>query len=83
MKNHFYLVGDEIRKQTEGGPIGLELTSALVRMAMIWRDEKFLKKAAEANVQIAMLDRYVDDANMLAGVPKMGDRFDTETGKLK
>ena len=35
MKNHFYLVGDEIRKQAEGGPIGLELTSALARVVML------------------------------------------------
>ena len=44
MRNHFYHFGEEIRKQAEGGPIGLELTTALARMVMIWWDEQFLEK---------------------------------------
>ena len=81
MRNHFYLIGDEIRKQAEGGPIRLALTTALARMTMIWWDEKFMEKVRNAKVVVEMLDRYVDDGNLIAEVPPKGTRYDAEGGK--
>ena len=83
MRNHYYLVGEEIRKQAEGGPIGLELTTALARMVMIWCDEKFLEKTGRAKIKIEMLDRYVDDGNFIVEVPPKGTRYDVESGSVK
>ena len=79
MRNHFYLVGEEIRKQAEGGPIGLELTTALARMVMVWCDEKFLERARRADIKVKMLDRYVDDSNLIIEVPPKGTRYDVES----
>ena len=43
MANHYYAVGDTIRKQTDGGPIGLKLTGAIARIVMLWWDDKLLE----------------------------------------
>ena len=61
MTRHFYAVGDTIRKQTDGGPIGLQLTGAIARVVMLWWDQKFLEKANIAGVNIEMYERYIDD----------------------
>ena len=82
MRNHFYLVGNETRKQAEGGPIGLELTTALARMTMIWWDEKFIERASRAKIEVEMLDRYVDDGDLIVEVPPKGTRFDVESGEV-
>ena len=39
---HLYAVGDIIRKQTEGGPIGSETAQAASRLALIAWDKAFI-----------------------------------------
>ena len=42
MSNHTYKVGDDIFLQSEGGPIGLELTGAVSRAYMLRWDREYL-----------------------------------------
>ena len=42
MANHVYLFEGEIRKQTEGGPIGSETAQAASRLALISWDRELL-----------------------------------------
>ena len=65
MRNHVNAFDNELRKQTEGGPIGLELTGLLARIYMIWWDKQFLQKCAENQISPVMYKRYVDDINTL------------------
>ena len=82
MANHTYKVGDKTYIQQEGGPIGLELTGAASR-AFMWRwDKMYMKKAERAGVKMMMYERYVDDSNQVAVVPKRGARYDAEREKL-
>ena len=40
MNNHTYTFGNQIRKQSKGGPIGLDLTGAIAQIYMIWWAEE-------------------------------------------
>ena len=66
MKNHVYNFDNELRKQREGGAIGLELTGLLARIFMIWWDRRFLQKCNENQVGPEVYKRYVDDSNLLS-----------------
>ena len=68
LENHNYQFGGEVRHQTDGSPIGLELAGALSRVVMLWWDKKFLKLASINEINIYFYSRYVDDGN-LAGKP--------------
>ena len=68
LENHNYQFGGEVRHQTDGSPIGLELAGALSRVVMLWWDKKFLKLASINEINIFFYSRYVDDGN-LAGKP--------------
>ena len=40
MNNHTYTFGNQIRKQSKGGPIGLDITGAIAQIYMIWWAEE-------------------------------------------
>ena len=44
MKNHLYTFDNQIKLQTEGGPIGLELTEVLAQLFMVWWDRQMVKR---------------------------------------
>ena len=65
MENHIYKFGGELRKQKEGGPIGVELTGALADLFMLYWDRKFLAKLKDINIQVKGYKRYKDDTNIM------------------
>ena len=68
MSNHTYAVGDKIFLQTEGCPIGLDLSQAVARAVMLYYDELYLSKVKEEGMRIHMYARYVDDSNQIVEV---------------
>lgn len=40
LENHVYGFNGEIKKQSKGGPIGLELTGVLAQIFMVWWDRR-------------------------------------------
>ena len=44
MKNHTYNFNNEIRKQKEGGAIGIDLTGNIANIFMSWWDKELIKK---------------------------------------
>ena len=82
LSSHTYKVGDEIYLQTEGGPIGLELTGAVCRPFMISWDKKYLRMVKDAGIMMVMYKRYIDDSNQLARVPPEGAVYDGNTKKI-
>ena len=66
MSNHCYKVGDTTFLQSEGGPIGLELTGALSRPFMRRWDRLFLEAVEAAGIKMKLYERYVDDSNQIA-----------------
>ena len=69
MTSHIYEFQGELRKQTKGGPIGLDLTGDLAQIYMIWYDEELQKKLQTEGIEIKMYQRYVDDINLVIKKP--------------
>ena len=66
MKNHIYSFNNTLRKQTCGGPIGLELTGDLAQIFMHWWDKQMKMKMTQENITVLIYKRYVDDINIAA-----------------
>ena len=82
MANHVYCMGDRIFLQSEGGPIGLELTGAVSRPFMARWDRLYLERVQQAGGEMLMYERYVDDSNQLGKVPPAGARYDKQTRRI-
>ena len=67
MGNHTYMMGDTMYLQSEGCPIGLDLSQAVARAVMMMYDEKYLAEVKNEGIQIHMYCRYVDDSNQIVG----------------
>jgi hypothetical protein len=65
MDSHFYRIGEEVRKQTDGGSIGSSLTGEASRVYMLKWDTLFKAKITSLGLHILMYMRYVDDITIL------------------
>ena len=75
MSNHMYRFGGKTYKQTDGGPIGDELSQAVARMVMIWWDKQFMKLCKELKIKVLFFKRYVDDTNLVVIPVHPGTRY--------
>ena len=82
MENHVYCVGDKIFLQKGGGPIGLELTGAVMRPFMERWDNMYAKTVEEAGMEMLLYERYVDDSNQVVVSPPLGAKFDKVNKKV-
>ena len=64
MNNHTYTFGNHIRKQSKGGPIGLDLTRAIGQIYMIWWAEELKSRLSRLLIKIQAKKCYVDDVNI-------------------
>ena len=70
MRNHMYEFDNKIRRQVEGGPIGLELTGTIAQIFMMWYDKELLVRLEENEMAPFMYKRYVDDINAILPKPQ-------------
>ena len=82
MKNHFYTIGDEIRRQTEGGSIGSDLTGEAARLYMLQWDKAFLDILKITGLKLDLYSRYVDDMVLVTRAIGKGWYWD-KSKKLK
>ena len=75
MENHIYRFGGELRRQTSGGPIGVELTGALADLFMLYWDRKFLNKLKDLDIKIKGYKRFKDDTNIMLR-PVQKDKYE-------
>ena len=65
-----YQIDGKVFLQTDGGPIGLELSGSLARVIMLLWDQELLRRldkaAANTSWDLFAYLRYVDDGNMAA-----------------
>ena len=78
MENHVYRFGHVIRKQTEGGPIGLALTGELAECYMIAWEKKFIKKLETLGINLLLYERFKDDITLMIEVIANGTKFENE-----
>ena len=81
MENHAYRFNGQIRKQTGGGPIGLDLTGSIAQVFMIWWDKEFRKRTESLRIELQMDKRYVDDIDVALPPVENGTRY--VDGELK
>ena len=66
MSKHCYQVGNDTYLQEDRGSIGLELTGALHRPFMMYYDKLYKQEVQKAGITLHLIDRYVDDTNVIA-----------------
>ena len=76
MTHHVYTFNGKIYLQTEGGPIGLELSGAIARVFMLLWDRKLLtalnKATQHLDWDLYLYLRYVDDGNTVCNTLPWG-----------
>ena len=65
MSNHVYKFGEETFLQTEGCPIGLDLSQGVARAVMMLYDRLYLEKVKDEGMDMRMYARYIDDSNQI------------------
>ena len=80
MKNHAYNFNNEIRKQKEGGAIGMDLTGNVANIFMSWWDKELIKRMSALGIKPFLYKRYVDDINM--GVESINRNYIYVDGKM-
>ena len=87
MQGHMYQFDGKVYLQSEGGPIGLELTGAVSRVVMLLWDRGLLQKLHKAAMgtswDLYAYLRYVDDANVAAKEAPPGMRYIRGKFKIK
>ena len=68
LKNHIFQFNDEIRKQANGGAIGVKAAGDIAALFMVWWDREFLKRVNEALRDINLYLRYVDDEYVICEI---------------
>ena len=90
LRNHVYLFDNKIRRQEDGGPIGLDLTEVVAKIFMNWWDRQFLLKLQQLKYDIHLYKRYVDDINLclealkehnIDGLTYIGNEFNDDVEK--
>ena len=82
MENHTYVMGEDIYLQTDGCPIGLDLSQAVARAVMLLYDELYLEEVKNEGINMQMYARYVDDSNQIVEADDNENEEDI-VGRLK
>jgi hypothetical protein len=83
MKCHFYKYKNTVRRQRDGGSIGLRMTGEVATLRMLDWDEDAREKILDAGAEEAMFGRYVDDVDHVYRALPKGSEYNTETGKIQ
>ena len=78
LKTHTYDFAGILKRQKEGGPIGLQLTGVVAQVFMVWWDRELKRRLDEIDFRMKMHQRYVDDTNVAAKETAIGARYDGE-----
>ena len=75
MKNHTYEFDRVIRRQRDGGPIGMDLTGTIAKIFMKWWDGQLKLKMEAVGIVNKLYERYVDDINKFVKETAIGVRY--------
>ena len=80
MKNHVYNFNNELRKQKEGGAIGMDITGELAKVFMTWWDKQAIERLRRLDMEPVLYKRYVDDINIATEALEEG--YEYKDGRL-
>ena len=84
MNNHVYQYhGGELRKQSGGGGIGVELTGAVAKCVMVDWCVRFCLRAGNLGIVLKLFKNYVDDENVVMRSLPCGTRLENEVLVVK
>ena len=66
LQNHIFIYNDQIRKQENGGAIGVKAAGDIAGLFMVWWDREFKSKVEEEGINIKLYARYVDDETIIS-----------------
>ena len=78
-KNHVYNFNGELRKQKEGGAIGMDITGEIAKIFMTWWDKQLLLRLNKLYIN-PFHKRYVDDISI--GVQAIEEGYEYVEGRL-
>ena len=78
LRSHTYEFAGQLKRQRQGGPIGMELTGVVAQVFMVWWDRQFKERLRNLNRQLKLHERYVDDSNVVGRAVERGARYDGE-----
>ena len=65
LRNHIFRFHDQIRKQQNGGAIGVKAAGDIAGLFMVWWDREFKARVREEEIDMKMYTRYVDDETVV------------------
>ena len=71
-KNHIYTYKNELFRQKRGGAIGLRLTGIVARIVMDRWSRMFLERLGQAEIDVHLLKKYVNDVNLCLAILEEG-----------
>jgi hypothetical protein len=83
MSAHFYKFKNTIRRQRDGGSIGLRMTGEVATLRMLEWDENAREKVLEARALEAMYGRYVDDVDHVYQALPKGSEYNLTTSRIE
>ena len=78
LTTHAYEFAGTIRKQTSGGPIGMEITGVVAQVFMVWWDRRLRERLEGIGIHLPLHERYVDDTNLTMKRTEVGARYNGE-----
>ena len=75
MYNHTYVFDSTIRRQDEEGAIGLDLTSTLAQVFIMWCDREVKRRLLDLSISSRLYGRYLNDIDLALEVPEKGARY--------
>ena len=78
-RNHVYTYSNKLYIQRKGGAIGLRLTGVIARIVMDRWATRFRKAMKEGKLEEFLLEKYVDDVNLVTQILEEGWSW---TGKI-
>ena len=76
LRSHTYEFAGQIKRQSRGGPIGMELTGVVAQVFMVWWDRQFKERLRQVRKQLKIHKRYIDDSNVVTPAIEKGIRYD-------
>ena len=86
LKNHIFRFNDQIRKQENGGAIGVKAAGDIAGLFMIWWDRRFKSKVEQQGIDMKLYARYVDDETIVCdAIPEdeTNDRQEADERTMK
>ena len=82
MNSHVYKFGGKLMLQSGNGSIGDRATGIIAQFVMIWWERIFSEKLNNLSIQNDLLERFIDEVNIVCKAVKPGTDYDYVAGLL-